>query len=379
MERIKRDDNRVDIAKLKEEDISGDDLTGGYIFRLDKGEDDGWQSEFDFFGSDGRFPFYHFYYPDEADIQEVQAEYISSYMHDFEEAAVSDDFRNRQGRHYTEYINLRSFVDHFILSELSKNVDAYRLSSYFHKRKDSNGGRVHLGPVWDYNLSFGNADFCNTQDVEEWLYYGCVGNSPSWWDNFLQNDNTFRDALGCRYSELRSSFMRTDNMLRTIESWVTELDEAKDRNYEQWDILGTYIWPNADFFSWAVTYEVLIDNYKNWIANRLVWLDENMPSSGIDCEQYDDPEFEVSPITSTSEDYNSNVLTIFPNPTNGSVFINSKESIEQIIILDMTGRVSYSAEDITNGNRLDLDLSKGQYIVQCKTSDSVISKRLVIN
>jgi len=135
MEKIKRDNDRVDIAKLEELEVSGDDLTGGYIFRIDKGVYDGWSSKFNIHQSNEKL-YFQFYYPNQDNIQPEQAEYIRNYMDDTERAIAATSGYHPNGKHYTEYINLRSFVDNFIINELSKNVDAYRLSTYFHKDKD---------------------------------------------------------------------------------------------------------------------------------------------------------------------------------------------------------------------------------------------------
>lgn len=148
-ENIKRDDDRVDIAKLDSDDIAGDSLTGGYILRMDwlwdAEEEDILESEYE---SQGEIPMsYQWYYPKTNNIQPEQKEYITNYIHDFEDAVFAPDFTNADGLLYTDYIDLNSFVDFLIINEFSKNADGYKLSSYLHKDKDSKGGKLTAGPI----------------------------------------------------------------------------------------------------------------------------------------------------------------------------------------------------------------------------------------
>ena len=133
-EKIKRDNNRVDIAKLDIDDIEGLDVTGGYILRVDWIWD---IDEYEYFTSNyesqGGEPMkYQYYYPKADNIQQNQKDYIKEWMDDFENAVFSNDFF-ANGTRYTELINVTSFTDFLIINELSKNSDGYKLSTYMHK------------------------------------------------------------------------------------------------------------------------------------------------------------------------------------------------------------------------------------------------------
>jgi len=147
MEKIKRDKNRVDISKLNPDEISGDDVTGGYIIKVDK---EGWKP-----GIDSEYPpypgatqtiRYQFHYPDADDIVEEQISYLSGFIGAFEYTMAGNNYADNLSG-YLMYLNVESFADYFILNELSKNVDGYRLSAYLYKYKDSNGGKLTAGPV----------------------------------------------------------------------------------------------------------------------------------------------------------------------------------------------------------------------------------------
>lgn len=362
MEKIKRDKDRVDIAKLNSVDIEGDELTGGYIVRIDKGVYDGWTSQYDAHNSFNDVKF-QYYYPDQDNIQSEQKLYIKSYVDDFESAVASNNGFNEGGFHYTHYINLRSFVDNFILNELSKDVDAYRLSSYFHKDKDSKGGRFTAGPFWDFNLAFGNADYCQTSVTSGLIYNQCGGNNPFWWNRFL-NDVTFLPAMKCRWEELRQSIFSKEYIDDFLEEHKVLLEESQERNFTQFPILGQYIWPNPTFFENASSHSIAIDIMKDWLNSRIEWLDNNLPGFAVGCDKFDDPNYEVMMDVSLS-DLNRESIKLFPNPTADYVQISSDKSIGEVIIFDMIGNQLKTLNHDTKSAIIDLrSLSSGTYILK---------------
>ena len=143
-ENIKIDDNRVDIATLLPTDTIGDELTGGYIIKIDKftGDYNGsWMSPYDSYG--GEDLFIQFHKPELEDLHPSQTEYIENHITEFEDALASDYFTDPI-LGYINYIDVHSFIDLYLINEFSKNIDGYRLSSYFFKqrlkrRKNSNG------------------------------------------------------------------------------------------------------------------------------------------------------------------------------------------------------------------------------------------------
>ncbi|HJM94959.1 MAG TPA: CotH kinase family protein, partial [Candidatus Marinimicrobia bacterium] len=159
MEKTKRDNNRVDISKLEPDETTGDDLTGGYILKVDKWDgdnNDGWWSDPPLPEYEGVW--YQYHYPKPEDIVEEQRNYIINYITDFEALIASSSYNDPAAGYYDQ-VDLGSFIDVSLMSEISKNVDAYRLSAFMYKDKDSDDDRLIMGPIWDYNLAFGNADY----------------------------------------------------------------------------------------------------------------------------------------------------------------------------------------------------------------------------
>ena len=283
LEKIKRDKNRVDIADLNEDENAGDDLTGGYIVKIDKFEGSnnggGWVSPYrpPGFQNNEQVIFFQFDYPKARNITTQQRQYIQDYVTAFEDALKYKPSSD-QINGYKSLINLNSFVDFAIVNELSRNVDAYRLSTYLYKDKDSKDGKLYMGPLWDFNLGFGNANYYNASDIEGWAWsmnsnpdanndYWLV---PFWWQRF-QTDPEYVATFRNRWMELRNGFFKTDRILAFIDSTATVLEESQERNFQKYNILNTYIWPN-NFVGGS--YQAEIDYLKNWVSARLIWIDQ---------------------------------------------------------------------------------------------------------
>ena len=203
-EKIKRDKNRVDMAKLLPEDISGDELTGGYLLRIDKltemlpETNTGYRRFFRPIRTTYRL-LTSILIPNPKSSTITQRNYIRDYMQEFETALIQQNFKDPE-KGYRAFLDIPSLVDMTILNEFTKDVDAFRLSHYFYKQKDSDGGKLVTGPPWDYNLTFGNSDF--TADMHQpynWIYTYPI--TIYWWARVME-DSWFRNALRCRWDEL---------------------------------------------------------------------------------------------------------------------------------------------------------------------------------
>jgi len=268
-EKIKRDKNRVDLASLKEEDLSGEELTGGYIFQIDRDDAnsniDGWYSS----TSPSKFYAYHDPKPDE--LATVQREYLKEYVSSFESDMKTSDFENK----FQNYVDLTSWIDYFLVTEIGKHIDAYKLSFYMHKKKITNGGKIHFGPLWDFNLAFGNFDFACSPDPQGWTYefQGTCDNSHPFWIKKMTNIPEVSNQINCRWNGLRDGPLHTDSLMDFLNLKELEMGNAPKRNFERWEILGEYVWPN-DYV--GETYDEEITFLKNWLTTRLEWMDDNM-------------------------------------------------------------------------------------------------------
>ena len=263
LEKIKRDTERVNIQELGPSETSG-----GYIIKIDKftgAGGEGWQSPVEVEGWNS--PFFQFEDPEAGELSETQRDYISNYVSEFEAALMSDDFSI-----YRDFIELGSFVDFMIVQEVSRNVDAYRLSTFLHKHHDNQSGRLHAGPLWDFNLGFGNANYMDGFETAGWAFNE---STPFWWARFF-DDPVFTEALRCRWEELRGTVLSDASFTSQIAGYETLLLEAQERNFQRWSILGQHLWPN---YVVGESHAEEVDYLETWTLDRIHWLDENIPGA----------------------------------------------------------------------------------------------------
>jgi len=376
MEKIKQDANRVDIAKLLPTDITGDEVTGGYIIKIDKytAGGSGWVSPFAPPNGSGQTISYQFHDPKDFELVPEQKAYIENYINEFEMVLNGSDYLDPI-LGYHQYLDINSFLDFLLINEISKNVDGYRLSTFLYKDKDSNDDKIHMGPLWDFNLGFGNANYYNGELVEGFAYnFNYVGSGdnnliPFWWERFL-SDTVFTNALKCRWEELRESAFHTDTIVTYIYNLAITLDDAQERNFVRWPILGTYVWPNYFLGS---TYQEELNYLRLWIQSRMNWLDNNLPGT---CPEplfvYVGPEKEL--------------FTVFPNPVKEGLHVRSEEPgtlISKVHLYDVTGRIVKSTTSAKSTSELVIQIPdkicvKGVYFIDIETDIPISSTRIKI-
>ena len=259
MEKIKIAPQRVNITEVESNDNTEPDITGGYIVKKDKFDPD----DVTFRTSRGQNLI--FTDPNGYDLSDQQRDWVRSFFNAFEATLYGSNFADPLDG-YAAFIDVDSFIGHHIIVELCKNIDGFRLSTYMHKDRN---GKLHMGPVWDYNLSLGNADYLQGWRPQGW-YYGQLGDDAyPYWRRLFQ-DPEFRLRYADRWFAARRNVFTTDRLLGMVEDYATLLEEPAARNFERWNILGRYIWPN-----WFIadTFRQEIDWMKGWLADRLAWMD----------------------------------------------------------------------------------------------------------
>ena len=279
VEKIKVDDHRVDIARLTPQQNTEPEVTGGYMIKKDK--DSPGDRSFSTAGGGGfSAQTLKYHEPKPREITPAQRAWIRNYLVQFEKALYASDWLTRTGtNHYSYYIDVDSFVDNHWIVEFAKQIDGYRLSNYMHKDR---GGKLAMDPIWDWNLSFGNADYLDGANPSGW-YYPLLGENEHIWLRRLINgtaygsgttgDPDFNQRIADRWSELRTNVLNASNLLARVDEMAAYLDEAQVRDFKRWPRLGTYIWPNPPIYSQPRTYAEIIANLKNWIGQRYAWID----------------------------------------------------------------------------------------------------------
>jgi len=299
IEKIKRDDVRLQLEGLSPLVSDPQAITGGYILKIDKTSGDTGNSDWagdalyserlgfrSNYGADGDFlnyppygdkrgeeTYFLYEYPDRDLITAQQKAYIKNYITEFEEALLAEDFSG-DDRPYADYIDLNSFADFFILNELSANPDGYRLSTYMHKDR---GEKLKMGPIWDFNLAFGNDGRSQT---EGWLYQynrnypGDLWLIHFWWEKLLE-DPQFRSVIKERWELHTAGRLSVGNIIDITAQWKTFLTSngAVDRNYERWPVLGQALPFNSYV---GQSYDDEVSYLQNWILERHNWMDDQI-------------------------------------------------------------------------------------------------------
>ena len=381
-EKVKRNKNRVNITKMTSTDTTGDAVTGGYLIKIDKiegTETEGWFSQYLPYPGSAHRIYYQFEYPKSADLTMSQRVYIVNYIKAFESMMEGSGYADTLTG-YPAMIDVSAFVDIVLLGELSKNVDDYRLSLFLSKDRDSKGGKLTPGPAWDYNLGFGNCDYYDASLIAGLNILYLTTNSsfmmyddyqvPFWWKKLFV-DPAFQARLKQRWHELRAGPFSTALVHAYIDSVAALLDEAQVRNFTQWPVLGTYVWPNAYI---GATYAAEIAYLKQWISDRARWLDAQFVIEGVGGAPGNIPATFA-------------LFQNFPNPFNPETVISFQcpvASDVKVIVYDILGRevaVLVNESKAPGRYRLPFDgsaLASGVYVYRLSAGPFVESRKMVV-
>ena len=319
VEKIKRGENRVNLAKLAKDDLAEPAITGGYIFKKDHEETanvgrpsaTGWGQLVPsyYFSGPGSFPAdpagwrsipiqgggrfkggrgagssdgislqdrtgsiatrqagqFFVVEPDPDKIPAEQSAWLQKHLNEFETVLYGEDFADPK-KGYPAYLDAASFIDYHLLVELTKNVDGYRFSTFFSKDR---AGKIKMEPVWDWDLAFGNANGKQGFKPESW-YWPYLDNAQYPWFRRLFEDPDFAQQYVDRYAQLRAGAFSTPSLLARMDGFSGRLREAQARNFQRWPILDKEVWPN--YYTGQSWDEELLW-MRNFLRRRVAWID----------------------------------------------------------------------------------------------------------
>jgi hypothetical protein len=299
VEKIKRDEDRVDVEELTP---LATDITGGYIFSKDKPPYDNAFTTTTTSAWGGQ----------PLDMMEpgeptsAQLNYLRNYMNGFEAALSSSGFADPTTG-YAAYIDTTSFQDWHLMAEFARQTDAFQNSNYFHKKR---GQKVKALPVWDFNLSFANNSETENGGsaqpgqgpgegwhwirlFDDWLSQKGPSHYP--WFPRLFEDPEFRRGYWDRWWEKRSGVLtdaavssRVDAMAAQLTAGLTtpvtngtgawpnstpSVESPAGRHFSRWQIIGNYVWTTPIGWQDRTTYAHEVSLLKQWLQARLEWMD----------------------------------------------------------------------------------------------------------
>ncbi len=384
-ETIKRDNNRVDVAKLDPNETTWPDVSGGYILKTDYWDaGNSWLLNYSPIDHPTFDVHLVYHYPKSGVIVPQQQTYIQTFVNDYETALYGPNFTDTTNG-YRKYISTRSFIDYFIINELSRNVDGFKKSCYFHKEKDNvNGtiGKLKAGPVWDFDWAWKDIWDCSifqATDGSGWAHHinDCNPdiNGTGWYIRLLQ-DSAFANELNCRWTELRGTLLDTTALFQYMDSIALYSNEAQVRHYAYWGHMGAAT-GTPEVTPPAQSYQEEVDNLKAWIRRRIIWMDANMPGNSTNCN-----------LTGITANQNSNTfISAYPNPFASEIqlsFMLAQPEVVEIELINALGQLVQPVQrEQHNGGGTQVftfhaatDLPTGIYLLRVKCGDKIWTREL---
>ncbi len=285
MERIKIDDDRVDIASLETVDNAEPEVSGGYLLKVDKFEagDEGkgepgsvssghFDTSLNLLGLAIQYDDPSFYV-----VTGAQQNWIRDWIDEFETVLTSTSFDDPVNG-YAKYADVESFVEYDILCELFKSLDGYKYSVYMNKDRN---GKMAMGPIFDFNYSAGNTFPLNGTDcyvsdpvmAQRGGWYKQL--NASWaagWLNKMAGDPEFMLACADKWFAHRKDALSDAKIDADIEylGALLNANGAATRNFTRWNVLNTGLWCNPYYGTVSVphTHEMEIQWLKNWFTGN---------------------------------------------------------------------------------------------------------------
>ena len=232
---------------------------------------------------------------------EEMREYIRDYVTKADEAVYGENYCDKEGNPYTDYIDLDSAALMYLFQMFSSNQDAFITNSTrMYKPKDD---KLYFGPLWDFDMAYGAWDY-NDYDDEEYAgtYSTFTTNVP--WFNVLVREpvmvQKIKELWGENGDFVKGTFRyEVNEMIKDgglIDKYAAELKDSAEANFDL--PTGSY---NKDF-GWIIPYEekadpetiinvyndekrkfsnesafsLEIERLKSWMRHRMEWLDANI-------------------------------------------------------------------------------------------------------
>ena len=278
-ETIENNGHRVNLKELKPDDTTAPAVSGGYIFKFDQAAAE--EPKLMCTGSNaisgglgggmagGGTCWTDLEVVDPEPLGAEQKTWLTQHIQTFHNLLHTNPIGD-----YASVIDVPSFVDYLIVNELSRNVDAYVRSAYYHKDRDA---KLKAGPLWDYNFSLavGGANTVAPAPATNGFQFQGSRNVNNWYPR-LTSDPAFMTQVKARYKALRANLLSQASIDSRIAMLRTPLDTASvARDYAKWPVSS--VLPNGRngiVSGPAVpTWDEQVQAMQTFITARLAWMD----------------------------------------------------------------------------------------------------------
>jgi hypothetical protein len=341
--------NRVDVKEMKPTDVSGENLTGGYLIEIDAYAN----GEAKWFNSNRNTPV-TIKSPDSDEIGSAQFDYIKSHFNKWETAVYSSNYKN-QDTGFRKYMDTKTFVRHFLVGELSGNTDTY-WSVYMYKQR--NDDKFYFGPVWDFDIAFENDNrtypICGWNGNSDWIFRRGSSAGDTWaLVNRLLTDADLYQEIQTTYSNYRDwGYITEEKLLDRIDSYASLMDSSQKMNFKRWNVLNQRIHQNNQP---AGSYAGEVNVVKNYIKSRIAWMDKKL--NYVPNPNNKDPE-----LPSAIENPGFTTLKLWTE--SNAIHIEGITEPTSVEVINYLGQVIHRQN---TGHDLTLAVPQGVYIVRFST------------
>ncbi len=333
---------RVEVEEQSPDNTTEPDITGGYLLEVD-----GWADQEPVWFATTRNTKVTIKFPSDDDINTQQRNYIANYVQTFENMLFSESYQDSINS-YRQYVDIKSMVDYYILSELTSNPDCF-WSTYMYKR--FNDPKLYTGPVWDFDIAFNNDRRLGDISYKYMLDYAYTNR----WHTRLLSDPYFFQQVRSRWEELKTTGL-LQKLEQVSDSLVNILDASQQENYQRWPTLNQIVYNEL---AARGSYANEVKFVKDFVSNRFEWL--NLQWQGLDTGKY----FNI--INSVSLKYldviqnNQDDIQTIQKDSSGTYaqlwkFVNLNNGYYQLV-QHSSNKVLYDGGTNTSGSILTLDSS----------------------
>jgi hypothetical protein len=201
------------------------------------------------------------HYPDDDEITALQKSYIEEQF-------------NRMETQWEDYLDLNTFLRHFLVGELSGNTDTY-WSTYMYKHREND--TIFIGPVWDFDIAFENDNRTYPINSKSDYVYRS-GGSFTGYMRTLADKIVVRSLIGQTWlrdiwDKARHDRINEQHLIAYIDSLEESLQQSQQLNFTRWPIMNTLVHQNPLV---AGSYEAEVDNVRRYLSERLLWMDKKL-------------------------------------------------------------------------------------------------------
>ena len=266
-DQISVDKNRVPITEMEPWDNEEPELTGGYLIEVDAYA----SQESSWFNSSRGNPV-TIKHPGDDDITTQQHNYIQKHFNLMESTLFSSNYKDPENG-FRKYLDLESFLKHFIIGEFSGNMDTY-WSVYMYKDREEN--QFQVSPCWDFDLAFDNDQrIYPVNGRSDWAYRGgsCAGDMRNFVNRILGDDAAYQQLNQLWIDNRKEGFLDEKTLVAYVDSMAQEMEASANLNFIRWPILNSRVHQNVSALG---SFEAEVDVLRDYIPTRLNWIDKHL-------------------------------------------------------------------------------------------------------